>query len=332
MQKKVLKISSIILAFLLIIFLLVPLFLPSTLIVREHATIDADVRLAFRQVNILRNWTNWNPFEKEDHEMISHYQGPPMGEGAIHRWESSKLGNGMMRIAKSLPYSSIACELDFDNSGTALNTWRFETLQNSSGIHWEIEIYDLSYPFGRIAGLFLPGILKPMMQQGLENINNIVADQSDPVEIMEIEVPPTACIYIRAAAMHDELRSHMQQTFDQLFHYAQISGIGMAGHPFAMFPQQKAGNIIPYHAAIPVWEEVRESSPIRYAVHPGMNALMATRYGAHKNLKKLHEDILLFLSENAYTQKGQAIEQYIKGPHNEPDTSKWITEVIYGIE
>lgn len=332
MQKKVLKISSIILALLLIIFLFVPLFLPSTLIVRAQTTSQADVKLLFRQVNILRNWARWNPFEKEDPEMISTYQGPPMGKGAIHRWESSKLGNGMMRIANSRPYSSIQCELDFDKSGNALNTWQFESLLNSSGIHWEIEIYDLSYPFGRIAGLFLPGILKPMMQQGLENINNIVAHQSDPVEVMEIEVPPMACIYIEDTAMQNELRSRMQQTFDQLFHYAHLSGIGISGHPFAMFPHKKADNIISFHAAIPVWEEVRESSPIRYAEYPGMNALMATRYGTHKNLEKLHEDIFLFLTENAFITKGHPIEQYIKGPHNEPDTTKWITEVIYGIE
>lgn len=332
MQKKVLKIGGLIITLLIVIFLLVPLFLPSTLVVREQMTADADVRLAFRQVNIISNWSYWNPFEDEDPKLVSFYHGPKMGEGAIHRWESSKLGNGEMRIAESNPYSYIRCELDFDNSGTALNVWRFEALQNSTLIQWEIEIKELSYPFGRIAGLFLPGILKPMMQQGLDNLNSMITHQADPLEIIEIEVPPIASICLADSALYGELRPKMQKGFDQLFQYARISGIGLAGHPFAVLPGMPPDSVILYRLGLPVWEEVRESSPISYEVFPAMNALMATHYGAHEKLLKLHEDILLYLTENDYNQIADPIEQYIKGPHNETDTTKWITEVMYGIK
>ena len=59
-----------ILLILIVLFLLISLFLPSTVHVDESITIKSTVNNSFSQINNLKNWQKWSPYQQSDQKML----------------------------------------------------------------------------------------------------------------------------------------------------------------------------------------------------------------------------------------------------------------------
>jgi len=56
------------------------------------------------QIQDLRAWKNWSPYEKLDPQMKKTFSGAERGEGATYAWEgNSKAGAGSMTIVSAMP-------------------------------------------------------------------------------------------------------------------------------------------------------------------------------------------------------------------------------------
>src|SRR3954465_1567744 len=100
MFKKVLIVIGIV----VIVFLVVVAFQPSTYSVTRSATISGPAPAVFAQVNDFHNWEAWSPWAKLDPAMKQNYEGPASGKGASYTWTgNSKVGEGRMTIAESRP-------------------------------------------------------------------------------------------------------------------------------------------------------------------------------------------------------------------------------------
>ena len=166
---KALKLTLIIMMTLMVLFLIVPLFLPAEAGATGQIVINEPVEKIYEQVNRLQNWEQWSPFET-DSTMVNTYTGNERGVGAVRHWKGEKMGEGSITIVKSDSLSSIETQLNFGPQGQGKGQWQFESKNGHTRVQWHLQIDRLKYPFGKWLGLVMPGMMQQMINQGLKQL------------------------------------------------------------------------------------------------------------------------------------------------------------------
>jgi hypothetical protein len=123
--------------------------------VERSQTMAAPPEVAFEQVDTLKTWSSWSPWEKMDPGMDKTYTGPDHGVGAAYEWSSSKAGKGKMTIVESTPGKQVALDLHFiapfENNAHAEFT--FAPAEGGTNVTWAMA-GDNNF-MGKLFGLFM---------------------------------------------------------------------------------------------------------------------------------------------------------------------------------
>jgi len=112
---------------------------PSEFRVARTATISAPAPAVFAQVNDLRKWQAWSPYDKLDPGMKKTYEGAPAGTGATYSWAgNSQAGEGRATITESRPDDLIRIKLDFVKpfAGSAVAEFAFKPEGDRTLVEW----------------------------------------------------------------------------------------------------------------------------------------------------------------------------------------------------
>lgn len=110
----VVVIALVVIAIACIIVLMLALQKPVTFRVERKATIKAPADRIFEQINDLKAWEDWSPWEKKDPEMKHRYSASSVGSGAVCEWEGNRqVGTGRMEIAQSVRPKKVTISLLF---------------------------------------------------------------------------------------------------------------------------------------------------------------------------------------------------------------------------
>ncbi len=175
---KALKLTLTIIFLIIVLFLIIPVFLPTHVGAESSITMKAKPELVFEQVNVLKNWKNWSPFET-DSTMVNTYEGPEQGVGAQRHWKGQKMGTGSIKIVLSHPFSDIETQLNFGPQGQGKGRWHFQQKGDQTFVKWHLQINKLQYPFGRWLGLIMPEMIKKLIDQGLNNLKTVSVTKHD---------------------------------------------------------------------------------------------------------------------------------------------------------
>ena len=109
-----------------VILLIVVGMQPTDFQIQRSARIAAPAAIVFDQVNDLRKWEAWSPWDKIDPQLKRTYEGSPSGKGAIYRWVgNNKVGQGGMTIEESRPAELVKIKLEFVKPFTCTNAVNF---------------------------------------------------------------------------------------------------------------------------------------------------------------------------------------------------------------
>ena len=169
---KILKIVGIVIISILILLLIISFFLPSKVQVERSIEIDAPQETIFAQVNSLKNWEHWSPWELNDPNMESTFSGPDRGVGAIHQWESEQSGNGKQEITESNHPDLIRTKLDFGEQGSAESYWHFEKQNGKTRVTWGMTSDMGQNPVGKYIGLMMDSMIGNDYEEGLNNLKD----------------------------------------------------------------------------------------------------------------------------------------------------------------
>jgi hypothetical protein len=119
-------------------FLIYVALQPSEFRVERTAEIGAPADQIFPLINDLRQFNRWNPFAEADPSIELTYSGAASGVGAAYSWTGKKSGAGQMRIATSLPSSTVTMNLDFTKPFAANNIAEFTLADRgaSTAVTW----------------------------------------------------------------------------------------------------------------------------------------------------------------------------------------------------
>jgi effector-binding domain-containing protein/ribosome-associated toxin RatA of RatAB toxin-antitoxin module len=332
---KAIKIIGIILLILIILILVIALFLPKELAVERTVMIKATDKVVFDQVNCIKNWEKWSPWQ--DSLMTNSYEGPECGVGAKQLWEHKTMGNGTQTITESTEAKSIKTELDFGKMGKATSSWLFEQTGDSTKVTWGF-LEPMNYPIGRWAGLlFVKGAMIKSYDTGLANLKKLAESLPPPLpgktgEVTEKTIAPQHVITILDTCKLENIDKKMSQLYGELAAYLKKYNLQVTGMPFAAYPDWDPSKPVKIEAGFPVSGPLKAFGRIKYKLWPGGKVVMATHYGAYETVGITHTQIQHYIQEKGLTVTGATWETYLTDPAKEPDQSKWVTEVYYPVK
>ena len=173
-MKKLLKKIGYGLLGLLILLLVIGFLLPGQRHIEATVEIDAPMQLVFDQVNDLRNWEKWSPWQAMDPVMEISYSNPPAGKGAFMVWNSTekRIGEGKMTLAEVVPNDRIMAALELKNRHNAVTQFSFLENKKHIEVKWGMTYEIGGNPIKRYAGLFQAGSLRNTFSSGLKRMKH----------------------------------------------------------------------------------------------------------------------------------------------------------------
>lgn len=334
---KTLKTIGIALLAIVAVLVVVSFLLPEKVLVERSIEIKAKPAVVYNQVANLKNWKAWSIWWKLDPNMQVEYTGAEMGKGMKYCWngDPKSVGIGCLTIVDAIENESLSTELAFEGMNTGQGSWKFETTENGTKVTWGM-ISDMSSPpvVGRLFGLLMDGMIGPDFETSLNDLKTVCeAMPAEPVnpniseETMSAPIQYIACL---DSCSTENISETMAKSFGKIMQFMQTNSIEMAGPAMAVTHKWEAGFTV-FQTGVPVASEVTPTEGLTLETIPATNVVKYHHTGDYNTLESSYEALMQYMEFKNLQPKGSPWEIYITDPMNEPDTSKWITEIYFPI-
>jgi hypothetical protein len=169
---KTLKVVSVVLLTLMLVFVVGGLAMPKGYHVQRSERIQAPAEIVFDQVNDLRKWEAWSPWNAADPTMKITYSEQHVGEGGSYSWKGDAAGEGSLTIVRSLVPSRIETKIDFGDMGSSDGSWDFSHADGVTRVTWAFSGENPGILGGWFT-LMMDGMVGPQFEEGLRGIKKI---------------------------------------------------------------------------------------------------------------------------------------------------------------
>ena len=135
------------------------------------------------------------------------------------------------------------------------------------------------------------------------------------------ELSPQPAVTEVAVTDADGIPSVVDAAFPRLFGRLADLGVEPAGPPYIRY--LRTGAEMELELGIPVGPDAGQSSGL-----PGGRAAVLRHVGPFSELRAACEALQAWVAAQGETAAGPFWESYVTNPREEPDSSKWITEIV----
>jgi effector-binding domain-containing protein/ribosome-associated toxin RatA of RatAB toxin-antitoxin module len=327
---KALKILTVTIIALLAIAFIVPVFMSDEAVATSSIEINSDEIIVFRQVNDLKNWKNWSPFE-EDSTIVNSYEGPEIGIGSTRIWTGEVAGDGKMTILESKPYSHIKNKLLFGTESSGVGTWEFTENNGIVKVNWTITVSELSYPFEKLFGPVIESMTSKMLKNGLKSLKQYSEKQLSPPKIEIVETSLITSLAIYDSTKIENMAIFFEEKYGKIMKYITAKGYAISGAPFAVYHNWDPDGYIKISAAIPVQGNIKGNKEIKKLEIESGKAIFLKHFGGY-NTANSHYAIDEYIKEHNLFTKSFIWESYVSDPEMELDSTKWQTDIYYPLK
>lgn len=312
---------------LILLFLIIGIFFPKTTHIASSIQINASQEIVYDQVNSLKNWHNWEPWHLPD--SLYKYNEAASGVGASFSWTDQNKGKGIISILESNPFDIIEVEMDFGRQGKVLSTWEFKKDGKGTIVNWSISNNNLKY-FERYFALFFKKNMLNTLNSGLKKLAEISEDlRLDHFsEIKEVDLVGGNSIIIIDSSTFREMNQKMKGNYNKLRSYLEKKKIQADSLPFAIYYDWGTDGINKFACGLNIPEKSWSRNEFQYFELPSGHAIMVTHWGKFGSLKP-YKALDSYMKEKQLEIIGYPMEVYTTYPDNEPDTSKWQSNIYY---
>lgn len=202
------RIVEFILAILLVVllFVVVGLFLPSSKAIEHTTETNRQVRLVFDTINGFKRFGDWNPLRMHDPAVRYDISGPDFGVGARldYHSQNKRIGRGSWELVESRGEGRVmTVRFALENQAYGENkTMRFN-IERRGRTTTITQRYDVQYGWnllGRYAGLYVARSVGDDMRAGLANLSALFATIPNfdygNITIETVEIPAQDILFI----------------------------------------------------------------------------------------------------------------------------------------
>jgi len=303
--------------------------------IERSLEIKAPRALVLEQVQYFKNFQKWSPWGSLDPHMKSSIEGEDGTVGAVYKWSGNKdVGEGQQTI-KSISPERVDMEVKFTKpwESSAPTFFKLEDMGEKTKVSWGFDMY-IGFPWNGLA-MFTDvdaGVGKDYAR-GLDNLKKVCEDIAHPkYRGYEIAEAPSEAMYfvgIRKTIKQSELTAFYAECFPKLFEAVKKSGVEMAGSPSSLtYIWDDSTHTTDIAAVIPIVKAQKIDTFTIFTINPS-NALHIDYFGVYDSIGTAHKAMEDYMTKKSQQMTPPAIEQYITDPTTEPDTTKWLTKVIY---
>ena len=332
---KTIKILVIILVVFIVGLLIWAAFLPSEIHIKQSVSIKAPAAVVFDEVNDLRNWNDWSPYK--DSALKSRFEGPIRGVGARVIWTDSREGTAILTITESVQYDLIKAEMEIpgQENNAAIRFTFNQKNDSTTEVVWETDLKGFDYPFGRFAGWMLEKGYNYNFKRGLDSLKQYVETYlAEPeyygYQIELKEYPGAKVLALDDSCLMSEMSLHISDDFNVIRSYAARKGLKELDYPMIQWHTYKPESyttftcMIPYDAdSVPnigkiYWKQF-PANKVAVIEYTGSYDFSYYAWIALDNYRKFHS---MHIADDPW-------EEYVKGPRNETDSSKFVTNIYF---
>lgn len=307
--------------------------------IERSIEIKAPRALVMEQVKYFKNFQIWSPWGTLDPNMKTSIEGADGTVGAVYKWDGNKdVGAGRQTI-KSITDSRVEMEVKFTKpwESSAPTFFQLDEIDaEKTKISWGFDMY-IGFPWNGLAMLtdVDAGVGKDYIR-GLDNLKKVCEDIAHPkFRGYEIAEAPTEVQYyvgIRRTIKQSELAEFYAEAYPKLFEAVQKSGATMTGSPASLtYIWDDSTHTTDIAAVIPIAKAQKIDTFTTFTINPA-SALHIDYFGQYDSIGTAHMAMDDYMKKKMLQMIPPAIEQYITDPKAEPDTSKWLTKLIYLVE
>lgn len=147
--------------------------LPSSVTVERTKVIAAEDAALFNIISGNESFQTFNPYKDTDPKLAITLSGPATGIGSAFAFKGVE-GEGTQTITAIEPNRSVTMQIDLGAMGKPVQNFRLEPVAGGTEVKWSVTS-DFGYnPAGRVFGLFMDGMLGPIYERGLGNLEKAV--------------------------------------------------------------------------------------------------------------------------------------------------------------
>ena len=329
---KFLKVLGVILVILVGVYAIAAFVAPSSLKVEKSIVIDATPSSVYPYVACFKNWEAWNPWDAMDTTNVNGFSEQACGVGSWYTWKGKQTGEGRQEILEELDNEYIRCELVFSMDTTPQTSeWFFEAVDGGTKVTWNFIGTETSF-FNRPMNLIGKYFLEQAYMGGLaslkETVESMPVAEIETIEVLEVDFPATNYLLISGEVKPEDIAEYYTVNFAEILEYAASKGVEQAGAPCGFYFSW-TDTLAKMAAAIPISGEIEGTDKIEFRTISAGKTLKVDHYGEYDATGPAHYAIEDHAAANGLNLTSIAIESYVTDPMDEPDTNKWLTQIIY---
>lgn len=311
---------------LLLLGLLAPYFFPETLVIKHSSQINAPSNVVFSQVNDLRNWELWSPWQPLQRPVS--YGNAGVGRGGFVLWGQSPDESYDQRftITTSNPHQMVELAMDFAHQSFAVSRIDVTELDRSTLLVWHMAIKTEGWK----SILFWLKQKQNLVaaSKGLTTASEIFYTQGmQLVERGLIDAFPY--VSIRRQVDWEELNVLMGSLYEQLTEGSETGGYTIIGYPFAIY-HTLGEDRVDIECGFPVDTLVELRNGIIQSGIFDQTACAITHFdGGFENLELAHSAVQQWMEERGLALGGSPMEIYQSIADEGANEPRWTTAVIY---
>ena len=299
--------------------------------IERSLEMDASPAVVYDYVRHFKNFDQWSPWAALDPKMKTTLSGTDGEVGASYAWEGNKnVGKGRQTITAMTPeLISIKTEFDEPFESTSPTTIKVEPAGNKTKVTWGFDMH-AAFPInGLMMFTDVDVAIGKDYEMGLENLKRVTDEIiHGKYQGFEITADPQFAerTYIGVRQVADS--SMVGKVFAAGMTKIQkaLKGAAPAGAPVGIYWTWDAQTDMA--AAVPAADAPIPAGLSQFVVG-GKTAYIVEIRGNYSQMMKGHQAMDEYLAANKLAMVPPVLEEYVTGPPTEPDTSKWLTKIIY---
>lgn len=305
---------------------------PKDVVVQRSTLIKAPKDMVFNQIVNFKNWVNWNPWYQMDSSEKITYTGADGQPGSTFHWvgDPKKTGEGQMTDT-----AVKGTEMDYSlHTITPFNhvAGGFMSAEDAGNgmtrVTWSITMHS-SFPWNAsFAFVKMDKLLGGDFERGLQNMKKYCEAMAanTGVQIQETVYPAHIFEGVRKTVAMTDVLKFCADTYSQLDKSAGALVNGPAvGIYYTWDTLHHTTDMV---AALPVSDTSKAINGASCIYIPQSKALMAVHKGPYSTMMMEHGMLMKSVTDKKL-QSTLVLEEYVVGPRQDKDSTKWVTNIYY---
>jgi effector-binding domain-containing protein len=327
-MKKVFRFLGILILILVAAVVVLGLIAPKEIKVERSVTINGPKEVVAEQMMKYNNYQYWNPWNEMDSNMKWDVTGEDGTPGAKYHWVGEQTGEGEM-VTKEMKGNEMTYALHFKKpfESEADGFYRVEDVGNGQTKATQGFVQKTSFPMnGLMMAMGMTGMLEKNFDKGLAKLKaHVESGKAGAFAIKEVQFTPHTYATIRKTIGWDEMQKFFAESYGML---GKEAGQRITGAPAGIFYTWDEQN---HQADAAAAFPISGSEPVKNATMlnvPESKAYLIEYTGGYTGSGKAHEALGKHMATKG-TKQNYVIEEYIVGPDQEQDSTKWRTNIYY---